>query len=122
MMPKKILIADDEPDIVDSLRYILEDEGYIVIPTVNPKNISTLLQYMPHLVIIDIYMSGYDGRIVVRDLRNQETTHDIPVIMMSANHDIADTVYEYGADDFVEKPYDLYALLEKIQFHLNRQR
>jgi len=111
---KKILVADDDPDIVDATVLILEEFGYQVVSTVNGATIYKMKKDFPDLLLLDIWMSGQDGREICKFLKKKELTKNIPIIMMSASSDIAQSAEESGADDFIAKPFDMDILLDKI--------
>lgn len=113
-MVKTILVADDDPAIVESVQMLLEDEGYNVETTVNGSTVTDAKAEQPHLILLDIWMSGQDGRAICRRLKAAELTKGIPVIMISANRDAAHLARESGADDFIAKPFDADHLLETI--------
>src|SRR3990167_7562242 len=115
MTSKKILVADDDPAIVDSLQLILELANYKVCTTINGKVIAMLKREKPDLLLLDIWMSGVDGRDICKKLKANEQTKNIPVIMISATRDIERSTKESGADDFLEKPFEMDELLEKVE-------
>lgn len=117
-MPKKILIADDDPAIVEATTLILEEFGYQVDSTVDGATIYKMETDYPDLLLLDIWMSGQDGREICKYLKKKELTKDIPIIMISASRDIAQSAKESGADDFLAKPFDIDALLDKIIKHI----
>lgn len=118
--PKKIMIADDDPGIVDAVELMLEFEGYEVSSTMNGATVLELREEFPDLFLLDIWMSGQDGRDICRELKKNELTRNIPVIMISASTGLARSAREAGADDFLEKPFNMTDLLNKIAKHLNR--
>jgi CheY-like chemotaxis protein len=113
-MSKKILIADDDPSIVDSLKMMLELEGYDVRTTTNGETIYKMEKEYPDLLILDIWMSGQDGREICKYLKNEPHTKHIPIIMISASKDVKKSAKDSGADDFIEKPFEQEELLKKI--------
>lgn len=113
-MPKKILIADDDPSIVDSLKMMLELEGYEVAITTDGATIYKMEKEYPDLLLLDIWMSGQDGREICKYLKNEPHTKNIPIIMVSASRDVKQSAKDSGADDFIEKPFDQEELLQKI--------
>lgn len=113
-MNKKILIADDDPAICDSIKMMLELEGYIVSTTVDGETIYKMEKEYPDLLLLDIWMSGQDGRDICKYLKKETHTKDIPIIMISASRDIRKIAQEAGADDFLEKPFEQEELLKKI--------
>jgi DNA-binding response OmpR family regulator len=120
-MHKKIMIADDDPGILDALKIILEDEGYDVSVTVNGETLLKMKKEFPDLLLLDIWMSGMDGRDICKRLKKQQLTKDIPIMMISANKDVKDISLACGADDFLSKPFDIDDLLEKIKKLLNKK-
>lgn len=112
---KKILIADDDTAILEALVMMLEDAGYEVITTVDGETIYKMEKEFPDLLILDIWMSGMDGREICKHLKKQELTRDIPIIMVSANKDTQQMAKESGADDFITKPFEMKYLLSKVE-------
>jgi DNA-binding response OmpR family regulator len=112
---KKIMIADDDPGIVDAVEMLLEFEGYEVTSTVDGSTVLDTKDELPDLVLLDIWMSGEDGRDICRRLKSEPRTKNIPVIMISASRDIKASAMAAGADDFLAKPFEMDALLEKIE-------
>lgn len=116
-VPKKILVADDDPAIIESTTLILEEFGYKVDSTVDGETIYKMESEMPDLLILDIWMSGQDGREICKFLKKNPVTKKIPIIMTSASRDIIKSATQAGADDFLAKPYDMQDLLNKIEKH-----
>lgn len=114
MRNKKIMIADDDPGIVDAVEMLLEFEGYDVATTVSGSTVLQLDQ-LPDLLLLDIWMSGEDGRDICKQLKAQDTTSSLPIIMISASRDIKSSAMEAGADDFLAKPFEMDELLKKIE-------
>lgn len=113
-MPKKILIADDDPAILDSVEIMLEMEGYDVDTTANGETIYKMKKDYPDVLLLDIWMSGQDGRDICKYLKKDPLTRHIPIIMVSASRDIMDSAKAAGADDFLAKPFEMDDLLGKI--------
>lgn len=112
---KKIMIADDDPGIVDAVEMLLEFEGYEVTSTVDGSTVLDMKEELPDLLLLDIWMSGEDGRDICKKLRHTDATKNIPVIMISASRDIKESALASGADDFLAKPFEMNELLEKIE-------
>jgi DNA-binding response OmpR family regulator len=112
---KKIMIADDDPGIVDAVEMILEFEGYEVTSTVDGSTVLEMKDELPDLLLLDIWMSGEDGRDICKKLKQHPLTKNIPVIMISASRDIKQSAMDAGADDFLAKPFDMNELLKKIE-------
>ncbi|MES2266568.1 MAG: response regulator transcription factor [Bacteroidota bacterium] len=114
-MSKKIMIADDDPGIVDAVEMILEFEGYDVTTTVDGATVLDMKEQLPDLLLLDIWMSGEDGRDICRQLKSEPLTKNIPVLMISASREIAPSALAAGADDFLAKPFEMDELLKKIE-------
>jgi len=123
-MPKeKILIVDDEKDIVELVRYNLEKEGYKIIPAYNGEEALELIKrQLPHLIILDLMLPGIDGLEVCRILKKDSRTSNIPIIMLTAKGEEADIVagLELGADDYVTKPFSVRQLIARVRAVLRR--
>jgi len=109
------MIADDDPGIVDAVEMLLEFEGYQVTSTVDGSTVLDMKDELPDLLLLDIWMSGEDGRDICKKLKHTDATKNIPVIMISASRDIKESALESGADDFLAKPFEMNELLEKIE-------
>jgi DNA-binding response OmpR family regulator len=112
---KKILIADDDEGIVEALQIFLEDEGYEVETILDGARIRDFPHGLPDLMLLDIWMSGWNGRDICIALKSQEATQHLPIILISANKDTKKMAIEAGADGFIVKPFDLDELLHKIE-------
>ena len=111
---KKILVVDDDPDILDALQSILEFAGYEVKTTEKGEYVENLRDTnggLPNVIILDVLLSGKDGRLICQKLKSREETKHIPIIMISAHHNARHSVTAVGADDFVAKPFDADELL-----------
>lgn len=116
---KKILVVDDEPDILEFLQVILEEEGYAVLTSEKGEFLEQLHNGgLPELILVDVLLSGKDGREIVKHLKSQEETKQIPVIMFSAHPSAEYTAREAGAEDFIAKPFEIDELLAKIANYL----
>jgi DNA-binding response OmpR family regulator len=117
---KRILVVDDNNDILEVLRYILEDSGYTV-DTLSDGHFlfDKIKEHLPDLILLDVMLGDLDGRILCQNVKARAETHDIPVILVSASHNLKDTLKKIGApDDFVAKPFDMYVLLNSIERQL----
>lgn len=108
------MIADDDPGIIDAIEMILEFEGYEVTSTIDGTTLLDLKNDLPDLLLLDIWMSGEDGRDICKKLKQGTITKNIPVIMISASRDIRESAMAAGADDFLAKPFEMDELLRKI--------
>ena len=116
MKEKRILVIDDDQAILDSLELLLEDEGYIVQTSVkNGEYVDAAIENgPPDLILLDILLSGHDGRTICKKLKSQDNTRHIPVLLISAHPDAKAMADEAGADGFVAKPFDIDALLGEV--------
>lgn len=112
---KKILIVDDDPDILEAVKMILDTEGYESdITTKGDETYKKINEYKPDLIILDVLLSGNDGRKICKILKSNPSTQQIPLIMISAHPSAKDSVEECGADAFVAKPFSIQQLLDAI--------
>jgi CheY-like chemotaxis protein len=119
MQHKKILVVDDEPDILESIEVILQDEGYHVETTDRGDYVEKLQHgSLPDLILLDILLSGKDGRELTKRLKSQQLTQHIPIIIFSAHPSGEQTAREAGANDFIAKPFEIDDLLGKIAHYL----
>ncbi|NQT97908.1 MAG: response regulator transcription factor [Candidatus Marinimicrobia bacterium] len=120
-MKKKILIIEDEVDLVKGLKINLVDEGYEVEWSFDGKEgLRKALDETPDLIILDIMLPGMDGLDVCKELRQKQC--NIPIIMLTAKGSEIDKVIglEIGADDYVTKPFSVRELLARVKAHLRR--
>jgi DNA-binding response OmpR family regulator len=117
---KRILVADDNPAILDSLKIMLEDEGYEVSITEDGAVAQNMQPPFPDLLLLDVWMSGIDGRDVCKRLKGASATQKVPVIIMSATKDIVQIAADAGADDYISKPFQMSHLLETVARHINQ--
>lgn len=123
MSGHKILVVDDEPDVVRMLQVVLGKRGHTVIAA--PSGIEGLVKAQaerPDLVLLDIMMEGMDGWEVLKLLRLEEATRSIPVVMLSARTAPRDKIrgLQEGAVDYVTKPFSVKELAETIEAVLAR--
>ncbi|MXV49769.1 response regulator [Pedobacter sp. HMF7647] len=119
-MSKRILAVDDNKDILQALHDILEFYGYEVetLPDGNAV-FESIASYHPDLILLDIMLDGLDGRDICQAIKTDETTHDIPVILISASHKLEDAMNQNGSpDDFIAKPFDINILIDKVSSYL----
>lgn len=114
----RIVVADDDLAILDCIQLILEDEGYKVKTTANGADVPTLIKTRPNLLLLDVWMSGQDGREICKKIKGNKLTEDLPIIIISANKDTKQIAKDAGADDFIEKPFDIEDLLAKVKKHV----
>lgn len=117
---RRILAVDDDNDILEVLQFILEDSGYEV-ETLSDGHylMDTINKHAPDLILLDIMLGSMDGRELCKQVKNTIATHNIPVILISASHNISNSMNQEGApNDFIAKPFDINNLLAKIKNQL----
>lgn len=121
-MKRRILIADDDPGIRDIFQIVLGKAGYEIEVKDDANEIFKNKFRIPDLFLIDRLLSGVDGLDVCHFLKNNKETSQIPVVMVSASPDIGVLAVKAGADDFVEKPFELAYLLKVIERNISRAK
>lgn len=125
-MPKeKILVVDDEEDILELVRYNLAKEGYrVACVTSGEQALREAKEGAPDLILLDLMLPGLDGLDVCRRLKSDHVTSVIPIIMLTAKGEDADIVtgLELGAEDYVTKPFSPRVLLARLKACLRRKR
>jgi DNA-binding response OmpR family regulator len=115
----KILVVDDDIDILSVMEILLKMKGFDVEVTARGENTFPKIEtFKPDIILLDVLISGQDGRTICRKLKSDNETSRIPIIMFSAHPGAAASIADYGADDFVAKPFDVANLLQKVNFHL----
>jgi DNA-binding response OmpR family regulator len=112
----RILVIDDDFAILAAIDDVLQLEGYVTeTSTKSGEYIEHVLRKgLPDLIILDILLSGHDGRTICTKLKSQEHTKQIPIILISAHPEAKATAFEAGADDFIAKPFDIDQLVEAV--------
>ena len=113
-----IVIADDDPAILEAIKLTLELYNFNVETIGDGVVIPKLVSLQPKLLLLDICMSGADGREICKMMKTLDATKDIPVIMISASCDLQESLAYSGADDFLEKPFEIHELLSKVNKYL----
>ena len=122
-MPKKILIIDDEKDIVDLISYNLEKEGFATIKAYDGEDALKLVEAQrPDLIILDLMLPGMRGLEVCKFIRRNPETETLPIIMLTAKGDQVDKILglEMGADDYITKPFNVKELIARIHAVMRR--
>ncbi|MCU0413262.1 MAG: response regulator transcription factor [Ignavibacteriaceae bacterium] len=120
----KILLVDDEPDIVEFLRYNLERENYIVIESFTGEEALQKLKEKPDLILLDIMMPGMNGYEVCRRIKEIPQFKEIPVVFLSALSQENDEIrgLEAGGSDFIKKPISPPKLIARVKANLRNLR
>ncbi|HVS13532.1 MAG TPA: response regulator [Thermoanaerobaculia bacterium] len=120
---EKIVVIEDEPDILEVLSFNLKREGYeVVSATTGGAGLETVARESPDLVLLDLLLPGVDGLDVCRRLRSEPATARIPVIMVTAKGEESDVVLGLGvgADDYIQKPFSPRELVARVKAVLRR--
>jgi DNA-binding response OmpR family regulator len=118
-MIKRILVVEDDIDIVEVLDFLLTDSGYIVEFLFQAEGIWDKIEELkPDLILLDIMLPDGDGRDICKELKQNLCTAKIPVIMVSGHDYIYDTITTVKANDIVTKPFKLSTLLYRIERQL----
>jgi DNA-binding response OmpR family regulator len=119
-----VLVADDDPDILALVAFRLERAGYAVVTADNGEEALALArERLPALAVLDVMMPRLTGYQVTKQLREDEATKDIPVILLTARVQEADVArgFEVGADDYIKKPFSPQELRARVQAILGRR-
>jgi DNA-binding response OmpR family regulator len=119
---KKILIIEDEKDIVDIATMILEDEGYEVSSFTEFSDFETkVTDSHADLVLLDLNLNGYSGEQICRYIKGSKHLKQTSVVLMSANKNIREVKEAAGADGFICKPFDLSHFIDTIKAHISQK-
>lgn len=111
---KKILLVDDDEGILDALKMMLEFGGHDVTVLQDGDLVLGSVDPLPDLLILDTWMSGVDGRNICSALKKDPATAPLPILMISASHEIKNSAYEAGANRFMAKPFEMDSFLEVV--------
>jgi DNA-binding response OmpR family regulator len=123
--PAKIMIVEDDAELVRGLKRLLESDGYEVVPaTVSMHALPLALREQPDLIVLDVMMPGIDGWEVLRRIRSSTAVASTPVMMLTAKTSVDDRVFglSSGADDYLTKPFALREFRARIEALLRRSR
>ena len=121
MNPKKILIVDDEVDLVETVRFPLEMEGYHVLVSYNGEDaLNQARKENPDLILLDLMLPKLDGYKVCRLLKFDDRYKHIPILMLTAKTQEKDKILgmETGANEYITKPFEMDDLLKKVKAYL----
>lgn len=119
-----VLVADDDPDILDLVRYRLERSGYeVAVARDGLQAVQLAGELSPSLAVLDVMMPSLNGFEVTRRLREDPATREIPVILLTARAQEADVQegFDAGADDYIRKPFSPRELSARVQAVLGRR-
>ena len=121
-MKKTIAVVDDDRPILDVMSMILRDEGFEVVPYESGEALLLDRQLeRVHLILLDYRLPRQNGAQIATHLKKDKLTKDIPVIIISANHNMDKILERVPVDDFIPKPFELSTLMEKVNTYLRRR-
>jgi len=115
MMPKNILLIENDPNVRDIISYILQDEGYVVTSTSIFEDLNEIAAYHPDLILIDEWVSKEPGHRLCLKIKTLERMMHIPVVILSTANGIEQIMTECKANAFVRKPFDMEDLTRKVR-------
>ncbi|MEO8823412.1 MAG: response regulator [Ginsengibacter sp.] len=120
----KILILDDDMDLLSVVKSLLKKRGYDVWTFANwQKAWEKIKKNKPNLILLDVFLKGMDGMDVCKKLKSTSSTRHIPIIMFSSFPNIAESaIDEFGADEFIAKPFEMNDMISKIREVLSVRR
>ncbi|QJD97114.1 response regulator transcription factor [Mucilaginibacter robiniae] len=122
-MAMKVMLIEDNQDILDILEYALTDNGYEVVSSTNADILTRLNLIKPDIILIDECLCDVDtGSIHCQRLKSQKATENIPVMLLSAYPHIEELAVTAKADGYIKKPFDIHELSPAIQFTLNQNK
>jgi DNA-binding response OmpR family regulator len=114
-MSKKIIVIEDDPDILDIMTYILIEEGYIVVASSNAKPLEEVHMHQPALILLDDRLLEGFGRDFCRKFKTNAKTRQFPIILMSANPGVDDLARKSLADGYLAKPFDITVFIDLVK-------
>jgi len=113
---KKILVVEDDSDILEAVQMVLINQGYAAKGiSKGEETYQKVTDYKPDAIIMDLLLSGADGGVICKNLKQNKMTHHIPIIMISAHPLAGEAAKKCGAESFVAKPFSLIDLLKAVE-------
>jgi len=123
MKEGRVLVVDDEPMLRETLGNMLSDEGYVVDLAIDGESaLDRVHAFRPDAILLDLMMPGMNGRQFLQALRDEPAYRDVPVLIMTAVHGLEVNLANVGANELVEKPFDVEDLLNKVALAVYRSR
>lgn len=115
-MKKKVVLIQDNEDILDIMEQVLEEEGFDVTPSLTTEPIDRMDEIEPDVVIVDDHIKGNKkGSQVIAELKSDAETEDVSAVLTSTSPDVPKKAKECKADDYIEKPFDLDHMVEVVK-------
>jgi len=119
-MKKKIVVIEDNHDILELLGFILENEDYEVLASLDAEPVKSLQEINPHLVLLDENLGAHKGHQLCLEIKANPGTSHLPVILISAVTDLSEIARKCNADNFIAKPFLIEDLLNLVKQHHRR--
>lgn len=117
----KVLICDDDDGIVDVAQIILQERGYNVQTITQSDQIyEHVRRFNPNVILLDLWMPDISGEEITRTLKQNSSTQNIPIVIVSASRDTEKVAKNVGADDYIFKPFDIEELEEKVARNIKK--
>lgn len=115
-MKKKVVLIQDNEEILNVMDEILKDEGFEVTASLTTEPIEKIDNIEPDVVVIDDYIKGEKkGSQIIEELKSNPDTEDVSAILTSTSHDLSKKAQECKADDYLEKPFDIDNMVEVVK-------
>ena len=116
-MPKKIIIIEDDRDILDIMTYILADEGYEVLASTDTRILDEVNLHQPILILMDNRLTDGFGRDFCKQFKSNPATCHFPIVLVSANSGLEQMAIESLADGYLKKPFDITELIDLVKHY-----
>lgn len=122
-MPR-VLIIDDDKDLLTVVNSLLRKNGFEISAFLDWKSAwGAIKTFNPQLILLDVFLPEIDGLDICKKLKSSYFTRNIPIIVFSSYPDIGDTaIYEFGADDFISKPFEMNEIIKRIYSVLSKKK
>jgi DNA-binding response OmpR family regulator len=111
-----VLVCDDDEGILDVITIILEEEGFKVFPVISAQNVMTQIHALqPDLILLDLWMPHIDGISLTQELQRKKSTQHIPILLLSAHNQLAQTAQKLGVSRYLAKPFDIDDLIKAVR-------
>ncbi len=118
-----IIVAEDDKAIIDVITIILQEEGYRTISVQQYDQLRKMLVQEPaSLLLLDLWLTGENGSEICLALKQDPKTRDMPIIILSAHQQVEAIAKSAGADDVLQKPFDIDELIAKVKQHIHRKK
>lgn len=120
-MKKRIVVIEDNHDILELLGFILENEDYEVMASLDPEPLKSIEEIDPHLILLDENLGASRGHQLCLELKSNPGTSHLPVILISAVNDLPELARRCKADNYIAKPFLIEDLLDLVNAHQRRK-